>query len=278
VVRPAIESLVDAPAGGDPWPRPRYTPATMRPPVPGMRLLVSVVDAGEARAAAAGGADVIDVKDPATGALGAAVPAVVAAVRAAVPPPTPVSAALGDGPLAPEDAAALARDVVAAGRPAFVKLGLRGMNATDAAAVLRAVRAALPESVAVVAAGFADFRRAGSPDPAALPPLARAAGIQGCLLDTAIKDGRGLLDWLADDALHAFVAGCRTSGLFSALAGSLRPEDLARIAAIGPDLVGVRGAACVGDRVGGRVSEPRVRALVAALAAMPGRAQRTSVP
>ncbi len=243
-----------------------------------MRLLVSVVDAAEARAAAAGGADVIDVKDPSAGALGAAAPAVVAAVRAAVPPSTPVSAALGDGPLAPEDAAALARAVVAAGRPAFVKLGLRGLDAPRAAAVLRALRAAVPGSVAVVAAGFADFRRAGSPDPAELPRLARAAGVQGCLLDTAIKDGRGLLDWLADGALVAFVAACRASGLFSALAGSLRPEDLGRIAAIGPDLVGVRGAACVGDRVGGRVSEPRVRALAAALVAAPAGAQSTAVP
>ena len=37
-----------------------------------------------------------------------------------------------------------------------------------------------------------------------------------------------------------------------------------RLAPIGPDLVGVRGAACVGDRVGGRVDAERVRALVRA--------------
>ena len=50
-----------------------------------MRLLVSVVDAGEARVAAAAGADVIDVKDPSRGALGEAAPAVVRAVRDATP-------------------------------------------------------------------------------------------------------------------------------------------------------------------------------------------------
>ncbi len=46
-----------------------------------MRLLVSVVDAEEARVAAAAGADVIDVKDPSRGALGEAAPHVVRAVR-----------------------------------------------------------------------------------------------------------------------------------------------------------------------------------------------------
>jgi (5-formylfuran-3-yl)methyl phosphate synthase len=47
------------------------------------------------------------------------------------------------------------------------------------------------------------------------------------------------------------------------LAGSLRAEDFARLAAIRPDLVGVRGAACAGDRVG-RIDPERVRALIRA--------------
>jgi len=50
-----------------------------------VRLLVSVVDAGEARAAAAAGAEIVDVKNPAEGSLGAPEPAVIAGVRAAVP-------------------------------------------------------------------------------------------------------------------------------------------------------------------------------------------------
>ena len=50
-----------------------------------MRLLVSVVDEGEAREAAAAGADIVDVKNPAEGSLGAPSPAVIAGVRAAVP-------------------------------------------------------------------------------------------------------------------------------------------------------------------------------------------------
>jgi uncharacterized protein (UPF0264 family) len=228
-----------------------------------MRLLVSVVDAGEARVAAAAGADIIDVKDPSRGALGEAAPHVVRAVREATPLHLPVSAALGDGPFTPVVAAKLAGAAGASGA-AFVKLGLRETSLAAAAASLRAARARLPEGIRLVVAGFADFARAGAPHPLDLPGLAVAAGAQGCLLDTAVKDGRGLLHWLGEVELTDFVEACRAHGLFSALAGSLCAEDLARLAPLGPDLVGVRGAACVGDRVGGRVDAARVRALVRA--------------
>ena len=228
-----------------------------------MRLLISVVDAAEARVAAAAGADVIDVKDPSRGALGEAPPRVVRAVRQATPARLPVSVALGDGPFVPTVAAALASGAADAGAT-FVKLGLRHTTAHAARAFLGAARESLPDGVRLVAAGFADFERAGAPSPHELPALAAAAGAHGCLLDTAVKDGRGLFDWLDDAALTAFVEACRVHGLFSALAGSLRAEDLARLAPLGPDLVGVRGAACVGDRVGGRVDADRVRALVRA--------------
>ena len=129
-----------------------------------MRLLVSVVDAGEARVAATAGADVIDVKDPSRGALGEAAPAVVRAVRQATPPHLPVSAALGDGPFIPAAAATLAADSAASGA-AFVKLGLRETSLGAASATLRAVRARLPDPVRLVVAGFADFARAGAPHP-----------------------------------------------------------------------------------------------------------------
>jgi uncharacterized protein (UPF0264 family) len=230
-----------------------------------MRLLVSVVDAGEARIAAAAGADVIDVKDPSQGALGAAAAHVVRAVREATPAHLPVSAALGDGPVAPAAAATLAGAAAASGA-AFVKLGLRATSPAVASASLRAARVWLPDGVRLVAAGFADFDRAGAPHPRDLPALAAAAGAHGCLLDTAVKDGCGLFHWLGETELSAFVEACRARGLLSALAGSLRVEDLARLAPIDPDLVGVRGAACAGDRIGGRVDAERVRALVRARA------------
>jgi (5-formylfuran-3-yl)methyl phosphate synthase len=233
-----------------------------------MRLLISVVDAAEAAEAGAAGADIIDVKDPTTGALGAAAPQSVREVRTAVPPRLPVSAAMGDGPFRPGDALTAAAALTAAGAT-FVKLGLRDTPAERALPLLGAVVAGLPTTARLIAVGFADFHRANSPHPLDLPALAQAAGAHGCLIDTAVKDGRGLLHWLGESVLRSFVAQCRSRGLLSALAGSLAPADLPFLTGIGPDIVGVRGAACAGDRAHGRVTRERVAALVVA---SPGRA------
>ena len=68
--------------------------------------------------------------------------------------------------------------------------------------------------------------------------------MSGCLIDTAIKDGRGLLSWLDADALAELVAEAHAAGLEMALAGELRAEDLPAVRATGADIAGVRSAAC----------------------------------
>jgi uncharacterized protein (UPF0264 family) len=236
-----------------------------------MRLLVSVVDVGEARESAAAGADIVDVKNPGEGSLGAPSPAVIEGVRAAVPADLPVSAAIGDMPNLPGTAALAALGAARSGA-AFVKVGLWGVS-TEAEAVdlLRAVVdgvSAVPGTV-VVAAAYADARRVAHAPlaPELLPRVARAAGAGVCLLDTAIKDGRGLLDWLSPDALTSLVADAHGAGLQIALAGALRAEDLPAVQATGADIVGVRSAACGDGRRSGPLDAARVRALRAACAA-----------
>ncbi len=240
-----------------------------------MRLLVSVMDADEARTAAAAGADIVDVKNPAEGSLGAPSPAVIASVRAAVPAELPVSAAIGDMPNLPGTAALAALGAARSGAT-YVKVGLWGVSTEDDAVVLlRAVRDAVPGAV-VVAAAYADAARVAHAPlaPELLPRVARAAGVEVCLLDTAVKDGRGLLEWLSADALAALVADAHAAGLEVALAGALRAEDLPVARDAGADIAGVRSAACRDGRRSGRLDAARVRALVAACAATPPRASR----
>jgi (5-formylfuran-3-yl)methyl phosphate synthase len=230
-----------------------------------MKLLVSVVDAEEARAAAAAGADIVDVKNPAEGSLGAPTPAVIADVRAAVPAELPVSAAIGDMPNLPGTAALAALGAARSGAT-FVKVGLWGVTTEpDAIALLRTVRdgvSGMPGTV-VVAAAYADaVRVAGGPlAPALLARVAREAGVDTCLLDTAVKDGRGLLEWLSPATLAALVADAHAAGLQVALAGALRAEDLPVIRATGADIAGVRSAACHDGQREGRLDAERVRAL-----------------
>ena len=231
-----------------------------------MKLLVSVVDADEARVAAAAGADIVDVKNPAEGSLGAPAPAVIAAVRAAVPAALPVSAAIGDMPNLPGTAALAALGAAHSGA-AFVKAGLWGASTeADAVALLRAIKDAVPDAT-VVAAAYADARRVAHAPlaPELLPRVAREAGIGVCLLDTAIKDGRGLLDWLDPDALTALVAEAHDAGMEFALAGALRADDLPSVRATGADIAGVRSAACTDGARSGPLDGARVMALAANL-------------
>src|SRR3954468_19634249 len=197
-----------------------------------MRLLVSVVDAGEARAPAAAGADIVDVKNPAEGSLGAPSPTVIERVRAAVPPALPVSVAIGDMPNLPGTAALAALGAARSGA-SFVKVGLWGVS-TEAAAVslLRAVREAATGAV-VVAGAYADARRV-APAPLApqlLPRVAAAAGVEVCLLDTAVKDGRGLFDWLAPDEPAGLGGGGPRAGPQGGPAGALRADELPAVRA-----------------------------------------------
>jgi uncharacterized protein (UPF0264 family) len=232
-----------------------------------VRLLVSVVSAAEARAALAGGADIIDVKDPGEGALGAPSPRTLSEVVAVVGGAVPVSVALGDLPDLPHTAALAARGAVACGAD-YVKLGLRGVRGLDRAAELvTAVIDAVSPDTAVIAAAYADGAAAQPPalDPALLPELVARTGIAGALVDTLVKDGRGLYGSVSPAALQDLAARTRAIGGSFGIAGQLRIGELGRVAA---DIVGVRSAVCEhGDR-GRSLDAELVAAAVAELRAV----------
>lgn len=215
-----------------------------------MRLLVSVVSAVEAERAVAGGADIIDVKDPGEGALGAPAPRVVSAVVRAVGGAAPVSVALGDMPDLPHTAALAARGAAGCGA-AYVKVGLRGVRDLDrAAALMSAVSDAVGPEIGVIAAAYADAEAIDPPAfaPSWLPALVERTGIAGALVDTFVKDGRGLYAWLSEAELAELVVRTRGAGGSFGIAGQLRRGQLGRVDA---DILGVRSAVCRGgDRLG----------------------------
>jgi (5-formylfuran-3-yl)methyl phosphate synthase len=227
-----------------------------------MRLLVSVTDAHEACMAVEGGVDIVDVKNPAEGPLGAPGPGVIERVREVVPPERPVSAAIGDLPNVPGTAALAALGAARSGA-AYVKVGLGTSTMEAAVAVLRAVRDAVDGRAGVIAAAYADAERAsgGSLPAGAVVEAARRASAEGCLLDTAVKDGRGLFHWLTPAALEALVAEGHAAGLEMALAGALRAEDLSLVRATGADVAAVRAAACRGGRRTAPLDAERIRRL-----------------
>ncbi|HEV2751193.1 MAG TPA: (5-formylfuran-3-yl)methyl phosphate synthase [Gemmatimonadales bacterium] len=229
-----------------------------------MQLLVSVRGPGEARAALIGGADVIDAKDPRRGPLGAVSPYLLASIRRTVGSSRPVTAALGDA--VTERAVAHGARTAARHGVAFVKVGFAGV-ASEARA-RRLAAAACRADARVVVVAYADWERVGSLPPQRLVPVAAEVGAAGVLIDTACKPAP-LFALASRDVVGAWVAAAHEAGLFAALAGSLTDSDVATARELGADVMGVRGAACTGGRLG-RVSPERVATLVALTRATSG--------
>ena len=227
-----------------------------------MRLLVSVTCADEAVEAASGGADIVDAKDPSAGALGAVQLESFRAIHGAVPDDAVLSAALGDaaglaetGRLAQEFASLGAR---------FVKIGFAGVVEERRVAELIecAVRGCQRGSSTsgVIAVAYADASRVRAVDARALVHVAGDAGARGVLVDTADKSGPGLTALWGMTRLTDWVAAVHELRMVASVAGKLALDDIELVRDAGADIAGVRGAACVGGRLG-RVSSARVREL-----------------
>jgi uncharacterized protein (UPF0264 family) len=224
-----------------------------------MRLMISVISVAEAHEAILAGAEILDVKNPAEGSLGAQTPGIIRKIRDASSGKLQISVAIGDMPNLPGTAALAALGAATCGAD-FIKVGLHGSRCeAEAKKLLYEVRQAVQEySTSVIAAGYADFLRAGTLDPYCLPHLAASVGAQGCLLDTAVKDGHNLFDFLNRHALQKLVEQSHSAGLIFALAGALTAADLPIAKDLEVDVIGIRTAVCRDNRRDGPLDAARV--------------------
>ena len=142
----------------------------------------------------------------------------------------------------------------------YIKVGLSG--APKGWAELLCKRFGQFADAKPIAVAYADYERADSPSPDEILDFARENRLAGFLIDTFVKDGRCLFDWLSDSQLASLIASAKEANLLIALAGSLSGDDFRRAAAFGPDIVAVRGAACRDTRRVGAVDVDCVRQLV----------------
>ncbi|MBN1456096.1 MAG: (5-formylfuran-3-yl)methyl phosphate synthase [Methanomicrobia archaeon] len=220
-----------------------------------MKLLVSPRDVEEAKAVIRGKADIVDVKNPKEGSLGANFPWVIKAIKDLVLAEggngLELSAAIGDFDFKPGTASLAALAAVSVGAD-YVKVGLFKITTSEQAiellaGVVRAVKEYDPRKK-VVAAFYSDYKRINSISPFTITEIGNAVNIDVSMVDTGIKDCRSTLEFLGEDELRTFVAESKSLGLDTALAGALTFEDLPAIKAINPDILGVRGMVCGGDR------------------------------
>ena len=243
-----------------------------------MRLLVSVRNAEEAQAAIAGGAEIIDAKEPTLGPLAPVSPGTLQSISDAVPPAIPLSVALGDA--RPIDLPGIVAAVAPLQRrPAlyFKAAVVSAMPQGAAAAIAAAVRllATRPDRPTLVVTRYVD-----SPDDAVGLPnwvdACAASGARGLLLDTSRKEGN-LFASVDVDGLIALRRQAVRQGIWLALAGGMTLDDVEALGEIRPHVVGVRGAACEGDRTG-RLSRERVSRLRYAMGRVTAHRQSPALP
>jgi uncharacterized protein (UPF0264 family) len=269
------------------------------------RLLVSVRNADEALMAVRGGADIVDVKEPYLGSLGRASlenlqaiarmlqdPAV--RVSGSQSEPIPLSIALGEVQEWIESSSLFANDflsqltpstsrsssssqtsgalceAISQLKPRFMKLGLSHV-AADARGAHNwrnswvDVRCRFSGDHEWVAVAYADHQRAHSP---ALSDVLEAALETNCsvlLIDTFVKDGSNLLDWLPIEAIASLRKATAAHGLQLALAGRVTMLDLPALFPLQPDIIAVRGAVCEAGERTATVSEKLVAEFVEGL-------------
>lgn len=215
-----------------------------------MKLLVSPINVEEAKIAKLGGADIIDVKNPKEGSLGANFPWMIKAVKKAAGS-VPVSATIGDFNYKPGTASLAALGAAVAGAE-YIKVGLYDIRTGEQAldmllSIVRSVKG-YDRNKKVVASGYSDYSRIDSISPFELPSICAKAGADVVMMDTGIKDGRSTFEFLTEEELIEFVSGARSFGLKTAIAGTIRFENIEALKRISPDIIGVRGCVCGGDR------------------------------
>ncbi|TWT64877.1 (5-formylfuran-3-yl)methyl phosphate synthase [Allorhodopirellula solitaria] len=213
--------------------------STLAAPPRRWQLLVSVRNLDEAKTAAALGVDIIDFKEPRRGPL-APVDAAVWEAAAQALPDASLSAALGES----DSALRLASRVPATFR--FAKVGPSGLRAASDLTDLWS-ELPLPASVELVPVAYADADTAACVEVEQVLELVIAAGRTRMLIDTFSKDGRSLFDHLTHDHLVRLLRRANAAGVWVALAGSVRLDQVAEFAEqpVVAGCWGVRGDVCV---------------------------------
>jgi uncharacterized protein (UPF0264 family) len=216
-----------------------------------MRLLVSPMNLDEARLALLGGADILDVKNPKEGSLGANFPWAIRQIADMARGIVPISATIGDLDYKPGTASLAALGAAICGAD-YIKAGLLGIKTEGQAvdillSIVKSVKEFDPQKK-VVAAAYSDYKRVDSISPMMLPEVANKVGADLVMVDTAIKDGRSTFEFMSQADLEDFINLAHICGKEVAIAGTIGFQHLELLKVLQPDIIGVRGIVCGGDR------------------------------
>ncbi|QDV51664.1 (5-formylfuran-3-yl)methyl phosphate synthase [Gimesia fumaroli] len=229
-----------------------------------VQLLVSARNRDEIEPALLGGCEILDFKDPFKGALGMVDAETVHSISEyfqAHPIDIPVSMALGEL----TDRLADRKTLLIPNFITYLKMGLaqtQGMSHwySEWQKLKQQIEATNQTRFQWIAVAYADWEQAAAISPHDVLKAALESECAGLLIDTFLKQGQTLLDHLALDELNSLIDEAHSHQLKIALAGSLRQKDLATLANISPDIIGIRSAACRGSLRTDSIQEQLVQA------------------
>ncbi|MFX0035849.1 MAG: (5-formylfuran-3-yl)methyl phosphate synthase [Candidatus Hermodarchaeota archaeon] len=233
-----------------------------------IKLLISPRNIEEAKIVIDNKIDYIDCKNPDEGSLGANFPWIIKEMKSLIPPDSLqlLSATIGDFPNLPGSASLAALGAAVSGAD-IIKIGLKGpKNEKSAIKLMNKVVKAVKDynaNIKIVVAGYADQKRMkSSPEIMSIPAIASESGSEIVMLDTYIKDDKGIFNFLNIDQLIQFKNKAKSFELEVALAGNLRKKDIPQIQEISPDIIGVRSVVCEGyDRNNGFIKAELIKEL-----------------
>ncbi len=233
-----------------------------------IKLLISPKNIEGAKVAVDSKIDYIDCKNPSEGSLGANFPWIIKRMKELIPSNSSqlLSAAIGNFPNLPGSASLAALGAAVSGAD-VIKVGLKGpKNDNQGIKLMKNVVKAVKDynnDIKVVAAGYADRSRINtSPKFLEIPTIAAESGSDIAMLDTYIKDDRGIFDFLSMEELITFKEKANKLNLRVALAGNIMKKDILKIRQISPDIIGVRRAVCEDlDRNNGMIKKSLIESL-----------------
>jgi uncharacterized protein (UPF0264 family) len=232
-------------------------------------LLVSVQNERELLMALRAGVRWIDVKDPSRGALGRPAIDVATGIRRTMTIENTeelhFSIALGELNETPLDELIRYAGWFVDGT--VFKIALSGCrDRTDWPGLATTLAKGIGAPKRLILVHYADANRAAAPSWCEVLTSATELGSEYLLIDTWGKDGSCLLDFYSFERLQSIIAEANALGFRVAIAGSLPLEGLRKLANVGADWIGVRGAVCEGPLRTGPICETKVRTAFTELA------------
>jgi len=205
-----------------------------------LKILISVKDTLEAKAVRdAGGVDFIDIKNPDEGTLGANHPWIIRDITRVSDEKTEIAASVGDLDFKPGSASLAAHAVASIGVD-YVTASISSLTPPQAKEMVTVLLKTLePFETGLIVAGYADCKRIGSTDPTEL--LENSGGADYFMLDTRVKDGKNILDFMSLEDLESFKERAHSLEIGVIVAGSIRYPQISVIKKVMPDILGFRG-------------------------------------